>query len=97
MGQMDARMQSLTNVQRHSGSRRAYIRLNRIRNCLTLEIRDEGRGIGRDADCRRDVPPGVGIPSMRERVRQIGGQMEIESSSADTTVRATIMVDDEGH
>jgi two-component system, NarL family, sensor kinase len=89
--------ESLTNVQRHSGSRRAYVRLNRVRNRVTLEIRDEGRGTGRNADSRGSVPLGVGIPSMRERVKQIGGQLEIESTSAGTTVRATITVDDERH
>jgi PAS domain S-box-containing protein len=87
--------ESLTNVQRHSGSARAHIRLNRIQNRVTLEVRDEGRGVGGGADRRRNAPAGVGIASMRERIRQIGGQLEIESSSAGTTVRATITVDDQ--
>src|SRR6266576_647494 len=37
--------ESLTNVQRHSGSRRASVRLKRIKDQVILEIRDEGRGM----------------------------------------------------
>jgi len=89
--------ESLTNVQRHSRSRRAAVRLNRIEDQVTLEIRDEGTGMGRKGEKIRKILPGVGISSMRERVRQIGGELEIESTSAGTTVRARITVDVEKH
>jgi len=89
--------ESLTNVQRHSRSRRASVRLNRIEDQVTLEIRDEGTGMGRKGEKIRKILPGVGISSMRERVRQIGGELEIESTSAGTTVRARITVDVEKH
>jgi PAS domain S-box-containing protein len=89
--------ESLTNVQRHSGSGRAYIRLKRVGGRVTLEIRDEGVGASRAADSHRGFSPGVGITSMRERMRQIGGELEIQSTSAGTTVRATILLDDQGH
>src|SRR5882672_3191524 len=89
--------ESLTNVQRHSGSRRASVRLKRIKDQVILEIRDEGRGMGRKVEKIRKILPGVGITSMRERVRQIGGGLEIESTSKGTTVRARITVDVEKH
>jgi len=89
--------ESLTNVQRHSGSRRAYVRLNRVEDQVKLEVRDEGRSTGRKGKEVRKILPGVGISSMRERVRQIGGELEIESTSAGTTVRATIAVDVQRH
>jgi len=89
--------ESLTNVQRHSGSRRAYVRLNRVEDQVLLEVRDEGRSTGRKGKEVRKILPGVGISSMRERVRQIGGELEIESTSAGTTVRATIAVDVQRH
>jgi two-component system, NarL family, sensor kinase len=53
--------ESLTNVQRHSGSGRAYIRLKRVGGRVTLEIRDEGVGASRAADSHRGFSPGVGI------------------------------------
>ena len=85
--------ESLTNVQLHSGSRRAWIRLDRVRDFVILEIKDEG-DTGRNPETRRNVIPGVGILSMRERVTQLAGHLDIESTSAGTTIRATIPVND---
>jgi len=84
--------ESLTNIQRHSGSQQAKIRIDRNSN-LTLEISDRGHraSVGRQ---REEEPPsfvlGVGIPSMQERVKLIGGRLHIDSSSRGTTVRVTI-------
>jgi PAS domain S-box-containing protein len=88
--------ESLTNIQRHSGSLQAKIRIERDPGKITLEISDRGSGIsgnqrGRNGELSSRL--GVGIPSMRERVKLIGGRLDIESSSGGTTVRATIPVD----
>jgi len=84
--------ESLTNVQLHSGTRRAYLRLNRVHDRVILEIRDEGRGTASGKGSNPKPLVGVGIHSMRERLKQVGGQLEIESSSTGTTVRATIVI-----
>jgi signal transduction histidine kinase len=87
--------ESLTNIQRHSGSRQARIRIERDPGMITLEIGDKGRGIS--GSMRRwngKTPLGVGIPSMHERVALLGGQLDIESSSGGTTVRVTVPADD---
>jgi PAS domain S-box-containing protein len=92
--------ESLTNIQRHSGSRKALIRLARNSEKITLEVRDKGRGIpGSPRTQTGALPPGVGvgIPSMHERAKQIGGRLDIESRSSGTTVRVTIPADVEGH
>jgi NO-binding membrane sensor protein with MHYT domain/two-component sensor histidine kinase len=84
--------ESLTNIQRHSGSRRAKIRIHRNSN-LTLEISDLGHGLSASAQRGKDEPRfqvGVGIPSMQERVKLIRGRLEIDSTSHGTTVRVTI-------
>jgi len=81
--------EALTNIQRHSGSQRAKIRLVRNLN-LTLEIGDLGRGVSASLKQEKDEPGfkvGVGIPSMQERVKLIGGRFEIVSTSHGTTVR----------
>ena len=41
-----------------------------------------------------DVRLGVGVPGMQERMAQLGGRLEIDSSPAGTTVRATILLPD---
>jgi PAS domain S-box-containing protein len=89
--------ESLTNIQRHSGSPHAKIRVERDPGKFTLEISDKGGGISGGVRRRNGKMPfglGVGIPSMHERVALIGGQLDIESSSSGTTVRVTIPADD---
>jgi PAS domain S-box-containing protein len=88
-----ALQECLTNIHRHSGSQTASVRIDATDQHLTLEVRDEGKGIEQEIlgnwfGSRKGV--GVGISGMRERMKDLGGKLEIESSSAGTTVRATI-------
>ncbi len=84
--------ESLTNIHRHSGSPQAKIRIDCNSN-LTLEISDLGPGASASAtggkeEHRLDV--GVGIPSMQERVKLIGGRLHVDFGADGTTVRVTI-------
>jgi len=84
--------ESLTNIQRHSGSQKATIRVNRDSH-LTLEISDLGRGFSAINQTGKEgarLKVGVGIPSMLERVKLIDGRLDIDSGSQGTTVRVTI-------
>jgi PAS domain S-box-containing protein len=89
--------ESLTNIQRHAGSSQAKIRIERDPGRIALEISDKGSGIpgnlGRQ-NGKLSFGLGVGIPSMQERVKLIGGRLDIESGSSGTMVRATIPLDD---
>jgi PAS domain S-box-containing protein len=85
--------EGLTNIQRHSGSLRADIRINRTPEKITLEVSDNGSGIFRNQQTGNGETPiklGVGIASIRERVNMIGGQLHIASSTSGTTLRVTI-------
>ena len=85
--------ESLANIYRHSGSPRAEIRIDIERNQLTVEVEDEGRGMPSSTLEVAKAEPlrlGVGILGMRERLRQLGGQLEVNSSGRGTTVTATI-------
>jgi PAS domain S-box-containing protein len=84
--------ESLTNIHRHSGSPQAKIRIDCNSN-LTLEISDLGLGASASAtggkeEHRLDV--GVGIPSMQERVKLIGGRLHVDFGADGTTVHVTI-------
>jgi two-component system NarL family sensor kinase len=84
--------ESLTNIQRHSGSHQAKIRIHRNSD-LVLEISDPGRGLAANIQSEQEklrFNGGVGIPSMQERVNLIGGQLHIESTSRGTIVRVSI-------
>ncbi len=86
--------ESLANIQRHSGSKRARVVLREDPECVTLEITDFGSGMvvpSNGAPHRGQPRLGVGIPGMRERMAQLGGSLEIDSRATGTTVRAKIL------
>jgi PAS domain S-box-containing protein len=85
--------ESLTNVHRHSGSKTAHVRIVVEHHKVLLEIKDLGQGIPShllEVNSDSLATLGVGIRGMRERVRQLDGQLEIFSSPEGTTVRASI-------
>jgi len=85
--------EGLTNIQRHSGSSNARIRLDRTPEKVTLEVSDKGHGMpGLNQTGDGTLPPdaGVGILSMVERVKQIGGLLVIESDDKGATLRVTL-------
>jgi PAS domain S-box-containing protein len=83
--------ESLTNIHRHSGSKRATIEISRTPEQVLLEVWDEGKGISREklADIQ-SRGAGFGIRGMRERARQFNGEMTIESSGKGTLFRITM-------
>ncbi len=85
--------ESLTNIHRHSGSGQASVRLAHIGDRVVVEIKDSGKGMSPKPEMRAHRE-GVGIRGMRERIRQLGGVLEIRSDSSGTTVEATVPVSD---
>ena len=87
--------ESLSNIHRHSHSPNASIALTRNAEFLHLEIADTGRGIPPEVlDSSGGRLAGVGIAGMRERIRLLGGQMEIQSSATGTKIQAIIPLPD---
>ncbi len=84
--------ESLTNVHRHSGSTTATVRLETEAGLLHLYVIDQGRGIAPEKlSFRQETATiGVGLLGMRERLRQLQGQLEIDSNSQGTSVHAII-------
>lgn len=88
--------ESLTNVHRHSGSQTAHVRLFVKKGMGILEIKDQGKGLPSgvlehsDRDWRGAL--GVGLRGMNERMRQLGGSLEVVSMEAGTTVSAMVPV-----
>lgn len=84
--------ESLTNVHRHSGSSTAVVRLYVKPESVHLQVIDFGCGIPpRKLTFSQESPIiGVGLLGMRERLRQLGGQLEITSGGEGTTVHVII-------
>ena len=90
--------ETLTNVARHSGSKTAFIKLTRQPGEVVLTVRDEGNGIPAEKleKVHGNVSAlGVGVAGVWERVRQFGGELEINSNSRGTTVMVVVPLPEE--
>jgi len=65
--------EAMTNAVRHSGAQRIGVRLAYQTGSVVLEVGDSGRGM------TGTEPSGFGVDGMRERARQIGGEIQILS------------------
>jgi PAS domain S-box-containing protein len=88
--------EALTNIHRHSGASRASIRVERTKDEVVAEIRDQGVGIWQDTQQVQAVAAdqmdemGLGIMGMRELLCQLKGDLSIQSSSSGTAIIARI-------
>ena len=86
--------ESLTNIHKHSGSPTADVRLFRENDSAVLEVADRGKGmptgILQDFQQISTAAFGVGLRGMSERMRQLGGTLEIRSNGTGTVVRAIV-------
>ncbi len=82
----------LTNIHRHSESTTATIRIQRQADRVLLEVQDHGKGIAKEKleKFTRTGRIGVGFGGMRERLRQLGGTLEIQSGERGTLVSAAL-------
>ena len=99
--------EALTNVWRHSGSPTAQIRLvqetSQYGQQVLLTIEDAGKGIPHNVrlstistrKAKHDVFSGLGLAGMRERLHQIGGRLEIDSTTGKTVIRAIVELNQE--
>jgi signal transduction histidine kinase len=87
--------EALANIHKHAESKEAKIRLHSSDSLIILEITDTGKGIDPERLQKRRYGVrglGVGITGMRERVRQLGGTLEIEPANPGTLIRATFPI-----
>ena len=84
----------LTNIRRHTRSETAEISLTRTNDEVSLRVRDHGNGyqvkMPHNGDSAEFI--GVGIPGMRHRLKQLGGELLVDSNHDGTTVTATVPV-----
>ena len=81
--------EALHNAVRHGAARRVTVRLNGAERRLTLEVADDGVGFDPgDPELRSRH---LGLTSMEERARELGGALELRSApGAGTTVRLEV-------
>ncbi|MBA3916845.1 MAG: PAS domain-containing protein [Acidobacteriales bacterium] len=84
---------SLSNVHRHAESSSVDVRFNNDSGEAKLEVRDHGKGINPELLGRFNHTGtgfGIGLAGMRERMRELGGRLEIDSDGNGTVIRAVI-------
>jgi signal transduction histidine kinase len=86
----------LTNIHRHSGGTSAAIRVHEEDRRVLVEVRDQGKGIplNKQLELSSSGRTGVGFRGMRERLRQLGGSLDIRSDSSGTAVTASLPLQD---
>jgi signal transduction histidine kinase len=90
-----ALQESLTNVHRHSGAKQADVSLSTSGNSIVLKVRDHGRGIPPAVLQRIEDEGsggGVGLAGMTERIREIGGRLEVHSTAEGTEIIVRVRV-----
>ena len=81
--------EALSNIYRHADARNVTLRLIHAGRRLQLIVQDDGNGIG-GGDGKSPVTPGVGIPGMEERLRDIGGRLTIKRLEPGTALCASV-------
>jgi PAS domain S-box-containing protein len=77
----------LANVEKHSGADSAAIKLTTVNGLLTLRVSDDGHGIPAEAQTTGPTEQGgYGLFSIRERLRLLGGHIDIKSSEQGTVI-----------
>ena len=86
----------LINIHRHSGSKSAFVGIGRSTGEITLEVKDDGKGISPELQAKIAIGAGtgVGLRGIRERIQQLGGRLEIDSNGHGTRIGAVLPVTD---
>ena len=86
--------EALRNVAKHSGARKAWVRIKQENGIFQLSILDKGVGIHPNVTGKK---PGLGLTSIRERVQLVNGQLKISEAGPGTriTIRVPITWKDE--
>jgi signal transduction histidine kinase len=87
--------EALTNIYRHSAATRGSVELLHSGDRIELRIHDDGKGVNRKAGSSPDGRKptlGVGILGMKERMKQLGGTLEIESDGDGTLITASLRI-----
>jgi len=74
--------EAVSNALKHAHARSIHVSLTRTINSVELSIADDGNGASRIGDRLH----GLGIPGMRERLRQVGGSVSIASNGRTGTM-----------
>jgi signal transduction histidine kinase len=84
--------EALTNIFRHAEARHAWVQLSKRDREIVLRIRDDGKGVSEETVGLRPGSVGVGISGMKQRVKELGGDLQLRHGDPGTIVEVTIPI-----
>ncbi|HEX8816658.1 MAG TPA: response regulator [Terriglobales bacterium] len=82
--------EALINVFRHSSAHKVFVTLHWRDGEVMTSVRDDGRGIGERVVEMQPGSIGIGIEGMRQRARELGGELRLASANPGTLLEAVI-------
>src|SRR5258708_39344046 len=82
--------EALTNVFRHSGARKAWVTITKVRDQIAVTVRDDGKGISDNIVEFRPGSVGIGIGGMRQRVKEFGGEVRLRNTKPGPLIEGAI-------
>jgi signal transduction histidine kinase len=82
--------EALTNVFRHSEAHQVWITLTQNNGAIRVAVRDDGKGIAQKVADLRPDSIGVGIGGMRQRARELGGELKLSNLEPGTLLELQI-------
>ncbi|MFQ5906651.1 MAG: PAS domain S-box protein, partial [bacterium] len=86
--------ETLNNIARHSKADRAAVNISRSDSQIKITIKDNGVGFDTERECK--APKGLGLRTLAQRVRWLGGELRLESDRGKGTL-VEIQIPMEGH
>lgn len=80
--------EAFNNIRKHAAATQVELQLQADACNIVLSIHDNG--IGFDINDNKSIKTGLGLKSMRNRIREIGGKLIIDSSNQGTTIKVTV-------
>lgn len=82
--------EALTNVFRHASAHKASVKIVQREGKLTIQVSDDGKGVSEQTLQMQPGSIGVGIGGMRERARELGGELRMLNANPGTIVEVVI-------
>ena len=82
--------EALTNIFRHSGARKAWVKIAKKNDRIVVTVRDDGKGIAEQIAEFRPGSIGIGIGGMRQRAKEFGGELSLRNANPGTVVELTV-------
>ena len=84
--------EALTNVFRHSEARKASVTLAMSESQVAITVRDDGKGISDHIEEFHPDSIGIGLGGMRQRVKELGGELRLRNASPGTLFEVAIPI-----